>query len=159
MSYIEVNGKAKQELKDLARNVALKAIEFMGFSNNLEVAIDFVSEGEIQRLNSEFRGIDRVTDVLSFPSFQLDAGELLDEISIEAQMSAGENGLIHFGDMAICLKQTERQAKEYGVTNESEVKKLVIHSILHLMGYDHIEDSDYALMNEKEVWLDGKIEI
>ena len=159
MSYIEVNGKAKQELKDLARNVALKAIEFMGFSNNLEVAIDFVSEGEIQRLNSEFRGIDRVTDVLSFPSFQLDAGELLDETSIEAQMSAGENGLIHFGDMAICLKQTERQAKEYGVTNEAEVKKLVIHSILHLMGYDHIEDGDYALMNEKEVWLDEKIEI
>jgi probable rRNA maturation factor len=159
MSYIEVNGKAKQELKDLARNVALKAIEFMGFSNNLEVAIDFVSEKEIQRLNSEFRGIDRVTDVLSFPSFQIEAGELFDETSIEAQMSVQENGLIHFGDMAICLKQTERQAKEYGVTNEAEVKKLVIHSILHLMGYDHIEDADYALMNEKEIWLDGKIEI
>lgn len=159
MSYIEVNGKAKQELKDLARNVALKAIEFMGFSNNLEVAIDFVSEKEIQRLNSEFRGIDRVTDVLSFPSFQIEAGELFDETSIEAQMSVQENGLIHFGDMAICLKQTERQAKEYGVTNEAEVKKLVIHSILHLMGYDHIEDADYVLMNEKEIWLDGKIEI
>jgi probable rRNA maturation factor len=159
MSYIEVNGKAKQEIKDLARNVALKAIEFMGFSNNLEVAIDFVSEKEIQRLNSEFRGIDRVTDVLSFPSFQIEAGELFDETSIEAQMSVQENGLIHFGDMAICLKQTERQAKEYGVTNEAEVKKLVIHSILHLMGYDHIEDADYALMNEKEIWLDGKIEI
>ena len=159
MSYIEVNGKAKQELKDLARNVALKAIEFMGFSNNLEVAIDFVSEKEIQRLNSEFRGIDRVTDVLSFPSFQIEAGELFDETSIEAQMSVQENGLIHFGDMAICLKQTERQAKEYGVTNEAEVKKLVIHSILRLMGYDHIEDADYALMNEKEIWLDGKIEI
>ena len=159
MSYIEVNGKAKQELKDLARNVALKAIEFMGFSNNLEVAIDFVSEKEIQRLNCEFRGIDRVTDVLSFPSFQIEAGELFDENSIEAQMSIQENGLIHFGDMAICLKQTERQAKEYGVTNEAEVKKLVIHSILHLMGYDHIEDDDYVLMNEKEIWLDGKIEI
>ena len=159
MSYIEVNGKAKQELKDLARNVALKAIEFMGFSNNLEVAIDFVSEKEIQRLNCEFRGIDRVTDVLSFPSFQIDAGEIFDETSIEAQMSIQENGLIHFGDMAICLKQTERQAKEYGVTNEAEVKKLVIHSILHLMGYDHIEDDDYVLMNEKEIWLDGKIEI
>ena len=159
MSYIEVNGKAKQELKDLAQNVALKAIEFMGFSNNLEVAIDFVSEKEIQRLNCEFRGIDRVTDVLSFPSFQIDAGEIFDETSIEAQMSIQENGLIHFGDMAICLKQTERQAKEYGVTNEAEVKKLVIHSILHLMGYDHIEDDDYVLMNEKEIWLDGKIEI
>ena len=159
MSYIEVNGKVKDELKNLSNDVALKVIELMGFSNNLEVAIDFVSEKEIQRLNSDFRGIDRVTDVLSFPSFQIEAGELLDETSVEVQMSVQENGLIHFGDMAICLKQTERQAKEYGVTTEAEVKKLVIHSMLHLMGYDHIEDDDYLVMNKKEVELDEKIEI
>ena len=159
MSYIEVNGKVSDELKDLSKSVALKVIELMGFSNNLEVAIDFVSEKEIQRLNCEFRGIDRVTDVLSFPSFQIEAGELFDDTSIEAQLSAGENGLIHFGDMAICLKQTERQAKEYGVTVQAEVKKLVIHSMLHLMGYDHIEDNDYLIMNEKEIDLDKKIEI
>ena len=84
---------------------------------------------------------------------------LLDETSVEVQMSVQENGLIHFGDMAICLKQTERQAKEYGVTTEAEVKKLVIHSMLHLMGYDHIEDDDYLVMNKKEVELDEKIEI
>ena len=159
MSYIEVNGKVKDELKNLSNDVALKVIELMGFSNNLEVAIDFVSEKEIQRLNSDFRGIDRVTDVLSFPSFQIEAGELLDETSVEVQMSVQENGLIHFGDMAICLKQTERQAKEYGVTTEAEVKKLVIHSMLHLMGYDHIEDDDYLVMNKKEIELDEKIEI
>ena len=159
MSYIDVRGKARKKYKVLAEETAQKVIEAMNYPKGLEVAIDFVSEKEIQRLNAEFRGIDRVTDVLSFPSFQIDAGEIFDETSIEAQMSIQENGLIHFGDMAICLKQTERQAKEYGATNEAEVKKLVIHSILHLMGYDHIEDDDYVLMNEKEIWLDGKIEI
>ncbi|MBE5755562.1 MAG: rRNA maturation RNase YbeY [Clostridiales bacterium] len=159
MSYIEVSGNVSDKLKVLASDVATKVIDLMGFADTLEVAIDFVDENEIQRLNKEFREIDRVTDVLSFPSFGLVAGEKLDVTSIEAQMSTSENGFIHFGDMAICLEQTERQAKEYGVTTEAEVKKLVIHSMLHLMGYDHIEDSDYEVMNKKEIELDGKIEI
>lgn len=159
MSYIEVSGNVSDELKVLTSDVASKVIDLMGFADTLEVAIDFVDESEIQRLNKEFREIDRVTDVLSFPSFGLVAGENLDVTSIEAQMSTSENGFIHFGDMAICLEQTERQAREYGVTTEAEVKKLVIHSMLHLMGYDHIEDSDYEVMNKKEIELDGKIEI
>ena len=61
--------------------------------------------------------------------------------------------------MALCLKQTKRQAKEYGVSLESEIKKLVIHSMLHLMGYDHIEDDDYEVMNKKEIELEGLIKI
>ena len=77
MSYIEVSGRCKTEFKLLAQKVAEKVIELMNFSNDLEVAIDFVSENEIQRLNREFRNIDKVTDVLSFPSFSLLAGEIL----------------------------------------------------------------------------------
>ena len=159
MSYIEVSGDVDEDLKQLAETVSKKVIEFMGFSEKLEVAIDFVSEDEIKRLNSEFRNIDRVTDVLSFPSFNIIAGELFDDTSLEAQFSVMDNGFIHFGDMAICLEQTKRQANEFGVTVEQEVKKLVIHSMLHLMGYDHIEDSDYLLMNQKEIELDEKIKI
>lgn len=159
MSYIEVSGEVDESLKQLAENVSKKVIELMGFSDKLEVAIDFVSEEEIKRLNSEFRNIDRVTDVLSFPSFNIVAGELFDENSIEAQFSVMDNGFIHFGDMAICFEQTKRQADDYGVTPEQEVKKLVIHSMLHLMGYDHIEDSDYVVMNAKEIELDKIIEI
>ena len=154
MSYIEVNGKASDELKDLSKSVALKVIELMGFSNNLEVAIDFVSEKEIQRLNCEFRGIDRVTDVLSFPSFQLSVGEILDIEDEMVLMFKQDNGFIHFGDMALCLKQTKRQAKEFGVSVESEIKKLVIHSMLHLMGYDHIDDGDFEIMKKEEERLD-----
>ena len=159
MSYIEVSGDVDEDLKQLAETVSKKVIEFMCFSEKLEVAIDFVSEDEIKRLNSEFRNIDRVTDVLSFPSFNVVAGELFDDTSLEAQFSVMDNGFIHFGDMAICLEQTKRQAIEFGVTVNQEVKKLVIHSMLHLMGYDHIEDSDYLIMNKKELELDKLIEI
>ena len=154
MSYIDVRGKARKKYKVLAEETAQKVIEAMNYPKGLEVAIDFVSEKEIKRLNNEFREIDRVTDVLSFPSFQLSVGEVLDTDDEMVLMFKQDNGFIHFGDMALCLKQTKRQAKEFGVSVESEIKKLVIHSMLHLMGYDHIEDSDYEIMKKEEERLD-----
>ncbi len=157
MSYIEVTGRVLKKYKDLAKNVAEKVIEFMGQPNSLEIAIEFVSEKEIQRLNREIRSIDRVTDVLSFPSTSLSEGEVLDVKNEEVVFLMTDENLIHFGDMAICFEQTKRQAEEYGVSVESEIKKLVIHSMLHLMGYDHIDDADYEIMNAKEIELDGKI--
>ncbi len=154
MSYIEVRGKARKKYKVLAEETAQKVVEAMNYPKGLEVAIDFVSEKEIKRLNCEFREIDKVTDVLSFPSFQLSVGEILDIEDEMVLMFKQDNGFIHFGDMALCLKQTKRQAKEFGVSVESEIKKLVIHSMLHLMGYDHIEDSDYEIMKKEEERLD-----
>ena len=61
--------------------------------------------------------------------------------------------------MAICLAQCKKQAKEYKVSVLTEIKKLVIHSMLHLMGYDHIDDKDYEIMDKKEKELDEKIKI
>lgn len=159
MSKIEISGRALAKYKKLAETVAMKVIEIMKQPNQLEVAIEFVSEKEIQRLNREIRNIDKVTDVLSFPSTELKPGEVLDIEKEENLFLVTEDGYIHFGDMALCLKQTERQAKEYGVSVESEVKKLVIHSMLHLMGYDHIKDDDYVVMNQKEIELDNLIRI
>ena len=159
MAKIELSGCAKQELKKLAEFVATKTIKLMNQPENIEVAISFVSKNEIQRLNCEIRGIDKVTDVLSFPSFDIKPGEIIDENSQDAMFLKTEDGFVHFGDMALCLARCKEQAKEYGVTIESEIKKLVIHSMLHLMGYDHIKDEDYVVMNEKEKELDEKIEI
>lgn len=154
MSCIDVRGKVRKKYKVLAKETAEKILEAMNYPKGLEVAIDFVSEKEIKRLNSEFRKIDRVTDVLSFPSFQISPGQILDIEDDMVSMFKQDNGFIHFGDMALCLKQTKRQAKEFGVSVESEIKKLVIHSMLHLMGYDHIEDDDYDIMKKEEEKLD-----
>ena len=154
MSLIEVRGRCRKKYKLLAKEVAEKVIENMGFPDNLEVAIEFVSAKDIRRLNANFRGVDRVTDVLSFPAFQIEAGVMLDLGNNEVVPFKMDSNFIHFGDMALCLKQTKRQAKEFGVSVESEIKKLVIHSMLHLMGYDHIEDSDFEVMKKQEEKLD-----
>ena len=150
MSKIELSGRAPKDIKILAEKVALDVLKFMNQPLSLEVAISFVSQKEIQRLNREIRGIDKVTDVLSFPSTETKPGEIFDENSEDALFLRNEEGYIHFGDMALCLDRCIEQAIEYGESTESEIKKLVIHSMLHLMGYDHISDDDYIVMNAKE---------
>lgn len=159
MSKIEVSGFVRKSYKTLAENVAKKSLEIMKQPDNLEIAIRFVSKKEIQRLNREIRSVDKPTDVLSFPSTETKAGEIFDSTQEDVAMLVSENGYVHFGDMALCLPICKKQAKEYGTSVKQEIKKLVIHSCLHLMGYDHIEDADYLVMNKKEKSLDKKINI
>ena len=154
MSFIDVKGRAPKKYKILAKEVAENVILAMNYPKGLEIAIDFVSEKEIKSLNNDFRQIDKVTDVLSFPSFEILVGDVIDVEADEIKVFKQDNGFVHFGDMALCLKQTKRQAKEFGVSVEFEIKKLVIHSMLHLMGYDHIKDSDYEIMKKEEERLE-----
>ena len=158
-SIIEVTGRVSSKYKELAEKVALDCIKCMSQPDKLEIAIKFVSEKEMIEINSRQRGIEKVPDVLSFPAVDLKVGEILDLDDEENVYLVSDNGLIHFGDMAICMAQLKRQAKEYNVSNEAELKKLVIHSMLHFMGYDHIKDSDYEVMNKKEMVLDSLIKI
>ena len=110
----------------------------------LYVGVSLVSEGEIKEINRDFRGIDKVTDVLSFPQF-----ESTDEILAEIE---GEEALVDIplGDVVICLDQAERQSKEYGTSIRREVTYLFVHSVLHLLGYDHIDEEDRSLMRAHE---------
>lgn len=133
-------GFACPGVKKTATTVAQQTLAILGQSP-VELTIKFASPKEIRRLNNTFRQTDRVTDVLSFPAFDVKVGELVPTSSDDPA---------YLGDMAICLKQTKKQAKEYGNTTKQEIKKLVIHSILHMLGYDHIKDEDYAIMQAKE---------
>ncbi len=110
----------------------------------LYVGVSLVSEGEIKEINRDFRGIDKVTDVLSFPQF-----ESTDEILAEIE---GDEALVDIplGDVVICLDQAERQSKEYGTSIRREVTYLFVHSVLHLLGYDHIDEEDRSLMRTHE---------
>ena len=159
MSLIEVRGKCRKKYKIIASSVAEKVISIMGFPDNLEVAIEFVSAKDIRRLNANFRDVDKVTDVLSFPAFQIEAGLMIDLGNKEVIPFNTESEFVHFGDMALCLKQTKKQAKEFGVSLESEIKKLVIHSMLHLMGYDHMVEEDKVKMREREENILNKLDI
>ncbi len=112
---------------------------------DISVELSFVSEEEIRRLNADFRSIDRVTDVLSFPYLDKIKGKILfaDEYSDDLD----EDGNILIGSLCVCLKRAEEQAKEYGHSLKREVTYLVLHGILHCFGFDHIEKDDEEEMS------------
>lgn len=95
------------------------------------VCISIVDEEQIKQINNDFRGIDSVTDVLSFPAWDGSAYDLTDG---------------YLGDIAICLKRAEEQALAYGHTLRRETAFLTVHGMLHLLGYDHIKPEDEAVM-------------
>ena len=96
-----------------------------------------VEPEEIKSLNAEYRNVDSVTDVLSFPQFE----------DKEQMPSEGE---LCLGDVVICVERAQQQAEEYGHSFEREMVYLLVHSLLHLLGYDHMDDDEKAIMREKE---------
>ncbi len=114
------------------------ALKQTNTKDNISVNITIVSQKEIRRLNNEFRQVDRITDVLSFPLFERDemkSGEMLDE-----------NITSDIGDIVICSTRAKEQAKQYGHSNLREFCFLALHGLLHLLGYDHIQKNDEAVM-------------
>lgn len=106
-----------------------------------EVSLSFVDEEKIRQLNKDFRSIDRVTDVLSFP---------IEDFFNEDRENILEKPYLMLGDVVICLDVARKQADDLGHSFEREVMYLTCHSILHLLGYDHIEDDDKKIMRAKE---------
>jgi probable rRNA maturation factor len=104
---------------------------------NIEVSLTFVDSDEINELNSAYRGVDAVTDVLSFPQFE-SPGEI------------PQTGFVLLGDVVICLDQALAQAEAYGHTPEREILFLFVHSMYHLLGYDHHCDEEQAVMRQAE---------
>lgn len=105
-----------------------------------DVSVTFVTNERIHELNRDYRGIDRPTDVLSFECDNVPFdGEVLDDVEE-----------FELGDTIIATDVALAQTKEYGTTFEEEVTLLTVHSLLHLCGYDHIEDDDYKVMHALE---------
>ena len=127
----------------------------------------FVSEEEIRSLNKEKRGVDSVTDVLSFPAMELAAGEPICAAAhadcVEPIMGrrkgewveTGER--IYLGSVVICTKRAHEQAEEYGHSYEREVAYLAAHGLLHCLGYDHMEEGEKRVMRQKEEQLMQKL--
>lgn len=142
-----IGDKIDKKLKKLVEKaVTLSLNNLKQNHKKILLSIAFISEEEMRELNNRTRNINSVTDVLSFPNFNIEPFKTIDVNNKENYIQKH----IYLGDMAICLKRAEEQAEEYGHNLYEEVVKLVIHSILHLMGFDHIEDSDYELMKQEE---------
>jgi len=112
----------------------------------LEVVI--VGEEEIREFNSKFRAIDRVTDVLSFPT--LDGIKNTKILKRNFPYDVAEDGSLFIGSIAVCRQVAERQAEEYGHSFERELNYLVTHGVCHLLGYDHMQEDEKREMREKE---------
>lgn len=109
------------------------------FTNNVEISLSIVDNEEIKKLNSIHRNIDKETDVLSFP--------MLDEFNNI------ENNILHpilLGDIIISIDKAMTQAKDYGHSLERELCFLTVHSMLHLLGYDHMDKDEEKIMFEKQ---------
>ena len=112
-------------------------------SELLEMSLSIVSPEEIQELNKSFRDVDKVTDVLSFPTCD---NPTRGAITVVCEDVNPETDLVNIGDIVICLERAKEQAKEYGHSLKRELAFLSLHGLLHLLGYDHVEEEDEKQM-------------
>lgn len=125
--------KITEEIKNLIEKSIAAVLKIEKLDENVEVSVSFVGDDEIRDLNREYRGVDKSTDVLSFP--------MDDEFIIDNRI---------LGDVIINTRRVMEQAEELGHSNERELSYLTVHSIFHLLGYDHMEDEDKKEMRERE---------
>ena len=154
--YKNINKKEKYEstIKDVVKECfKTEKLE----DTNLYISITLTNPEEIEKLNKQYRNIDRATDVLSFPMFEKDE---LKEF-IHKSMQVGEQNIQAdiLGDVVISIPRVYEQAEEYGHSFERELSYMVVHGFYHLMGYDHIEEQDKSIMREKEETILSKLGI
>lgn len=124
--------KVTYSLKSLVRKSIKATLKYEGIKNNAEVSVTFTDNESIRILNAQYRSIDRATDVLSFPM-----EEDIDDVA--------PNELLMLGDIVISLERAKSQAEEFGHSFERETAFLCVHSMLHLLGYDHETGEDDEL--------------
>lgn len=145
-AYVYFGGKIKADTqtKNLIRKAIRTTLRSEKFENDAEVSVTLTDNAEIHELNREYRGVDRPTDVLSFPMTDADDEYSAADFDID-------KGAILLGDIVISVEKIEEQAKEYMHSFERELAYLTIHSTLHLLGYDHItSEEDEKEMTEKQ---------
>ena len=118
-------------------------------SDLLEMTLSIVSPEQIRELNKQFRDVDAVTDVLSFPTCD---NPTRGAITVVCEEINPETDLCNIGDVIICMERAKEQANEYGHSLKRELAFLALHGMLHLLGYDHIQEDDekqmFTLQNE-----------
>ena len=150
--YFE-NGQEKipvsYKLKLLIRRAVEATLDYEQYGNDCEVSVTFTDNAQIKELNLQFRHINRATDVLSFPLFDYEGDS--DEPPVDEL-----TGML--GDIVLSLEQAKKQAEEFGHSFEREAAFLTVHSMLHLLGYDHeTGDADEADMRARQTAIMEKL--
>ena len=125
--------------EEIVKKAVRTSLLYENFEQKCEISVSIVTEEEIQKINKTFRNVDSPTDVLSFPQLTFEEGEI-------AQVD--EKDEIILGDIIISIERAKKQSEEYGHSLEREIAFLTVHSMLHLLGYDHMQKEE-----EKEMFF------
>ena len=137
------------KMKMLVRRAVTETLAYEQYGNNCEVSVTFTDNEGIHALNKKFRGVDRPTDVLSFPLFDYDGTS--EEPPIDEM-----RGML--GDIVLSLERAREQADEFGHSFDREVAFLTVHSVLHLLGYDHeLSEEDDVDMRKRQTEITDSI--
>ena len=149
----EVKNLGHNNAARLIREAACRALEAEKVNVNCIISVMLTNEEGIRQVNREFRDIDRETDVLSFPLNELEPGAF-DPMLCEREP---DSGAVLLGDMMISLPRCEEQGRELGHGFNREIQYLTVHSVLHLLGYDHVDEGPMKAQmraREKEIMGD-----
>lgn len=138
------------DYQGLAEEVVGAALEFEAFPYEAEVGVFLVLPEEIHAMNREFRQIDRPTDVLSFPMVAYGKPGDFSALGQDEDNFNPDTGEAMLGDIVLNVEWVKEQARQYGHSEEREYAFLILHSMLHLLGYDHMTEEDAAQMEGKQ---------
>ena len=147
ISY-ETDIELKIPYEDIIRQMVMATLDYENCPYEAEVSVTVVDDKEIQEINKTYRNIDKATDVLSFPMYQYEKAADFDNLDDSAFNP--ESGELLLGDIVISAEKVTAQAKEYGHSKEREFAFLLVHSMLHLLGYDHMEEEERLVMESKQ---------
>lgn len=157
---IRESGNFKFDAVNTAQTVCEEVLAEEKCPYNCEISLVLTGPDEIRRINRQFRDIDRVTDVLSFPGLDYESPSDFSLVKgHEADYTDPENGYLTFGDIVINVEKVREQAASYGHSERREFAFLVAHSMFHLCGYDHMTPEEAAVMEKKQEHVLGKLHI
>jgi probable rRNA maturation factor len=139
LELVDQTGRAGPYL-GLVRSIAARCLVSDGLSGRYQLSITIVSDARIRELNAEHRGIDAITDVLSFPLQSDDGASFVLPVAEPT----------HLGDVVLALGRAAEQAEEYGHSLERELAYLTVHGVLHLLGFDHETEDEREEMRRRE---------
>lgn len=143
------------ELEDLLEKIIDFALKEEKVLIDYEISLIFTDNSEIRTINNDYRKIDKETDVLSFPMLEYPKNKVYKDVyqNYNFDDSYFDEGKLVLGDIAISLERAKEQCEEYGHSFFREVCYLSVHSILHLLGYDHMEEDEKLVMRNREEYI------
>lgn len=147
----EAEKKTDLSFREIIEDVVYAALDYEQCPYEAEVNVVLTDNPSIRQVNREYRNMDAATDVLSFPMVEYETPSDFSRVEeLFADCFNPESGELMLGDIMISMDKVEEQAEKYGHSQERELAFLVAHSMLHLLGYDHMEEAERLVMEKKQ---------